>query len=276
MHNLIQFFIRQRAFFIFLFYVILSLILLIRFNAYHQSVFFSSANRAVGEIYSVAGNVTSYFGLRDANLDLLEENGHLEKEIQILRDRIQQMQFLNVPVDTTVKYDFKMAHVINNSTSTMENYITLNRGRLDGLAPQMGVVDQNGIIGIVSMVSDHYAVVISLLNTKLRISAKVKKSDYFGSLAWYAESPDYVVLDELPRHVNFKKGDTIVTSGFSAAFPEGLPVGVVEGFAKHQSDDNFYSLKIKLFADFNRLNNVRVIINHQQQEQLQLEEAAHQ
>ena len=274
MRNLIQFFIRQRAFFVFLFYGIISIVLLVRFNAYHQSVFFSSANEMVGTIYSVAGNVTSYFGLRDINQDLLERNGHLEKEIQILKEMLQDDKNRTMVLpDSATKYDFIMAQVINNSVGQIENYITLNKGRLDGIAPQMGVVDQNGIIGIVSLVSDHYSVVISLLNTKLRLSAKVKGSDYFGSLVWDGENPQYAVMEELPRHVEFKEGDTIVTSGYSAAFPEGLPVGVVAGYNR-QRNDNFYALKIQLSADFHRLNDVRVIINNQQKEQLELEERA--
>lgn len=273
MRNLIQFFIRKRALFVFLFYGIISVVLLVRFNSYHQSVFFSSANEMVGDVYSLAGNVTSYFGLRDINQDLLERNGHLEKEIQLLKEMIQDDKNRNIPQDTATKYDFIMAQVINNSVAQVENYITLNKGRRDGVAPQMGVVDQNGIIGIVSLVSENYSVVISLLNTKLRLSAKVKGSDYFGSLVWDTESAEYAVLEELPRHVEFKEGDTIVTSGYSAAFPEGLPVGVIAGYSR-QRDDNFYALKIKLSADFHRLNDVRVIINNQQQEQLELEERA--
>jgi rod shape-determining protein MreC len=273
MRNLIQFFIRNRAFFVFLFYALVSLGLLVRYNAYHQSVFFSSANTAVGEVYTIAGNVTGYFGLRDINQDLLERNGQLEREIQVLKEMVQEMRNEAVLPDSTTKYDFIMAQVINNSVGSVENYITLNKGRLDGLAPQMGVVDQNGIIGIVSLVSDHYAVVISLLNTKLRLSAKVKGSDYFGSLVWDAESPRFAVMEELPRHVEFHEGDTIVTSGYSAAFPEGIPVGIVAGHSR-QRNDNFNALRIELAADFHRLSDVRVIVNNQQREQLSLEEQA--
>lgn len=273
MRNLIQFFIRRSALFVFLFYGIISIVLLVRFNPYHQSVFFSSANEMVGDVYSLAGNVTSYFGLRNINQDLLERNGYLEREVQQLKDRLREARNSGMAQDTISQYDFIMAQVINNSVSQMENYITLNKGSLAGIKPQMGVVDQNGIIGIVSLVSEHYAVVISLLNTKLRLSAKVKGSDYFGSLVWDAESPAFAILEELPRHVEFKMGDTIVTSGYSAAFPEGLPVGIIDGYSR-QHNDNFYALRIKLSTDFHRLNDVRIIINKQQQEQLELEERA--
>ena len=277
MRNLIQFFVRNRAFFVFLFYALVSIWLLVRYNAYHRSVFFSSANTAVGEVYAVAGNVSGYFGLRDINQDLLARNGQLEREIQVLKEMLQEQRNEAAQgvalIDSTTKYDFIMGQVINNSVGQVENYITLNKGSRDGVRPQMGVVDQNGIIGIVSLVSDHYAVVISLLNTKLRLSAKVKGSDYFGSLVWDAESPRFAVMEELPRHVEFQVGDTVVTSGYSAAFPEGIPVGIVAGHSR-QHNDNFNALRIELAADFHRLSDVRIIVNNQQREQLDLEEQA--
>lgn len=273
MRNLIQFFIKHSPFFVFLLYGLISLFLLIRFNSYHQSVFFSSANGMVAEVYSLAGNVSSYFGLKQINQDLLERNGYLEKEILALQEQLRDTKGLEQLNDSSSKYDFIVAQVINNSVTQLKNYITLNKGSEEGIAPGMGVTDQNGIIGIVSVVSDHYSVVISVLNTKLRLSAKVKGSDYFGSLVWDGQSSRYAILEELPRHVEFAKGDTIVTSGYSAAFPEGLPVGVIEGYSK-QANDNFYALKVELAADFNRLNDVRVIINRQQEEQLNLEKEA--
>ena len=121
-------------------------------------------------------------------------------------------------------YNFIVAQVINNSVSNSHNYITLNKGSRDGLHSEMGVVDQNGIVGIVNAVSDNFAVVISLLNPKLRLSCKVKGSSYFGSLVWDGKDARYAVLEEMPRHVKFAKGDTIITSGYSAVFPEGIMV----------------------------------------------------
>ena len=165
----------------------------------------------VGDIYSLTGNVTSYFGLKQINQDLIERNGELEKEIQILKELLRD-QYAEIQLnDSLTKYDFVVAQVINNSVSQLENYITLNKGSKDGIAPQMGVVDQNGIIGIVSNVSEHYSVVISILNPKLRLSAKVKGSDYFGSLVWNGKNARIALLEELPRHIEFQTGDTIVT-----------------------------------------------------------------
>jgi rod shape-determining protein MreC len=170
-------------------------------------------------------------------------------------------------------YDVVMAKVVNNSVMYLSNYITIDKGRKDGIRPDMGVISEGGVVGIVSMVSDHYAVVIPLLNPKFRLSCKVLGSSYFGSMSWDGRSARYAKLDELPRHVEFKEGDIIVTSGFSAIFPEGIMVGNVSSFER-QHNDNFYSLTVRLTTDFHRLNNVMVIRNYRHEEQIQLEQEA--
>jgi rod shape-determining protein MreC len=124
----------------------------------------------------------------------------------------------------------------------------------------MGVVDQNGVVGIVNLVGNHSARIISLLNPKMRLSCKVKGREFFGSLVWDGRSPSEALLEEMPRHERFHKGDTIVTSGYSSVFPEGIPVGTIISHEK-EHDDNFYALRIKLFTDFTTLSTVRVISN---------------
>ena len=157
----------------------------------------------------------------------------------------------------------------------MDNYITLDKGSADGIASEMAVVDQNGIVGIVTVVNEHNAVAISVLNTKLHISCKVKGTDCFGSLVWDGRNARYAMLEEMPRHVEFTPGDTIVTSGFSAVFPDGIMVGTIHDYAK-QKDDNFYAMEVKLSTDFHRLGTVRVLYNRAQQEQRKLEKEARQ
>lgn len=157
----------------------------------------------------------------------------------------------------------------------MDNYITLDKGRADGVAPEMAVVDHNGIVGIVTVVNEHNAVAISVLNTKLHISCKVKDTDCFGSLVWDGRNARYAMLEEMPRHVEFAPGDTIVTSGFSAVFPEGIMVGTIHDYAR-QKDDNFYAMQVKLSTDFHQLGSVRVVYNRSQYEQRLLEKEAQQ
>jgi rod shape-determining protein MreC len=135
----------------------------------------------------------------------------------------------------------------------------------------MGVIDQNGVVGIVNVVTEHHARVISLLNPNFRLSCKIKGNESFGSLVWDGNDPRYVVLEELPRHTKYQKGDTVITSGYSAVFPEGIPVGVVVSNNKGRNE-NFFALKVRLLSDFSTLNNVQVVLNNASEELRRLEE----
>lgn len=275
MRNLLDFFLRFSSWFVFAFYVVLSCVLLFQNNPYQHYVYFTSAGSVASAIYNTTSNVTSYFHLRDINEDLQHRNAMLELEMLSLKNQLQQYRELQYADSMSVvpalsNYDFIIAHVINNSVSRPYNYITIEKGELDSIKPEMGVVDQNGVVGIVNVVAPHTARIISILNPNLRLSCKVKGSDYFGSLVWDGKSPREAVLEEMPRHVKFNKGDTIVTSGYSAVFPEGIPVGIIVNHEK-EHNDNFYSLRIKLLTDFTQLSTVRVVSNKLRPELQKLE-----
>ena len=279
MRNLIDFLIKHHAWIFFIFYVVLSCTLLFSSNPYQRSVFFGSSNRVVSQVYEMTDAVSGYFGLRKANEELLMQNGELAMENLQLRRQLQRYSYA-AAADSLAQsdpmlqqYDFVLARVINNSVSHLENYITLDKGRADGVEPEMAVVDHRGIVGIVNVVNEHSSVAISVLNTKLHVSCKVKGTDCFGSLVWDGRSAAYAVLEEMPRHVEFVPGDTIVTSGFSAVFPDGVMVGTIHDYAK-QKDDNFYAMQVKLSTDFTQLGVVRVICNHTQDQQQLLEKEA--
>ena len=263
MNNLLHFFIKHSAWFIFAIYVILSLVLLFRDNPYQQSVYLTSANSVSAAVYKAFNSVTSYFHLRDINESLQERNAALEMELIELRNQMGEMA-LNLPDSmqqpALKQYTFVMAQVISNSIAQPNNYITINRGYMDGVSPEMGVIDQNGVVGIVNVAGPHAARVISLLNPHMRLSCKLQRSGFYGSLVWDGKSPRYAVLEELPKHITYNKGDTIVTSGYSAVFPEGIIVGTIEGLA-HGTSDSFLSLRIKLSTNFSQLSSVRVITN---------------
>lgn len=264
MRNLISFLIRHSSWFVFLLYVFISLFLLFQNNPYQQYVYLTSANSASASIYKVVSGVTSYFNLQSINNDLQERNALLEMEVINLKRQLDDYKIrmiadsISLPDSVAQSYEYYFAGVINNSVSRPMNYITIDKGSSDGIEPEMGVVDQNGVVGIVSVVSKHAARVISLLNPNMKLSCKVKGSDYFGSLYWDGVSPHFAVLEEMPRHVVYQKGDTIVTSGYSAVFPEGLIVGVIESGMK-TNDDNFIALRVRLSTDFTRLSTVRAI-----------------
>ena len=280
MRKLLEFLVGKRHWFLFMVLLAFSLTLIYRNNAYQRNVLFSSANVVAGRLSAVSGEVISYMHLREINKELLERNGQLESQVLDLQDQLDAFMadtvlFKGFAADSTERfpYSFVVAQVVNNSVVHLSNYITVNKGRKDGITPDMGVVSERGVVGIVSTVSDHFSVIIPLLNPKLRLSCKVLGSSYFGSLSWNGRHTRYATLEELPRHVEFQRGDTIVTSGYSAVFPAGLIVGIVEDYEK-QHDDNFYALQVRLATDFQALKHVRIIKNFLQQEQLEVEKEA--
>lgn len=273
MNNLINFLLKHYHWFIFIFLVIMSIMMLLRDNPYQQSVYLTSANSVSATVYEGMSSVTGYIALKDINEDLQERNGLLEMEVIKLRNEINEykMQLPDSGMQPRLQhFNFIVAHVISNSIAQPNNYITINRGSLDGIKPEMGVVDQNGIVGIVNVTGDHSARIISLLNPQMRLSCKLKNSEYFGSLVWDGGSPQYAILEELPKHLKYAKGDTIITSGYSSVFPEGIIVGVVEGRAR-QLTDSFVSLKVRLTTNFSQLSTVRVISNDMREELKALE-----
>ena len=265
MHDLISFIVRFSSWLVFTFYVVLSCILLFNNNPFQHHVILTSANSVSSSVYGVANNVTSYFNLRGINEDLQLQNAELETEVIALRNQVAAYKLRDYAdsvqtVEPLRQYGFIIAHVINNSISKPYNYITIEKGSADGLRPEMGVVDQTGVVGVVNVVGEHYSRIISLLNPDLRISCKLKGSEVFGSLVWDGKNSYEALLEELPKHTVYEEGDTIITSGYSSMFPEGIPVGIVMKSAT-ADDDNFFTLRIKLLTDFSQLSTVRIIEN---------------
>lgn len=270
MSDLIAFLIRHSKWFVFAFLASISCMLLFNDDPYRRHVYLTSAGRMASTVYKGANNVTSYFDLHDINDELNRRNAVLQQQISALEQRIEiltEQGFTDtMRVDSGVPpFSFIVAHVINNSVARPYNYLTINKGSADGVRPELGVVDRNGVVGIVSNVGPHSARVISLLNPHFRLSCKLKRTDYFGSLVWDGDDPSTAVLEELPRHTVFEPGDTIVTSGYSAVFPPGLPVGVVtDDDTDH--NQNFFALKVRLLTDFTTLSNVQVVLNSEADE----------
>ena len=276
MRELFDFFIRNSKWFVYALFVVASCMLLFQGNPYQHHIYLTSANAVSSAVYETANNVTSYFNLRDINEDLNRRNAALEKEVINLREKLQQYsekEFSDtlVPDAGTDHFDFIVAHVINNSISKPYNYLTIDKGSDDGVKAELGVIDQNGVVGIVSVTGRKNARVISLLNPNLRLSCKIKNSDHFGSLVWDSNDPTTAFLEELPRHTVYNPGDTIVTSGYSAVFPPGLPVGIILD-DNRDHNENFFTLKIRLFADFTALGNVQIVTNNYGEELAKIEQ----
>ncbi|MDE6237633.1 MAG: rod shape-determining protein MreC [Muribaculaceae bacterium] len=262
MKNLLQFIIKYSAWFVFSFYVIISLILLVTGNNYQRSVYLTSANVVTGSIYEGASQVTGYFHLKSINEDLQANNALLQNEVLNLKNQLAQYKVLSadslLPFKYPDRFGYVAAAVINNNTAHQKNFFTIDKGALDGLKSGMGVVDHNGITGIVNVTGPHMSRIISLLNEDQHFSVKLKDTEFVGSLTWKGGDPTIAYAEELPRHATYEIGDTIVTSGYSTTFPEGIPVGMVLARVK-SGDDSFFTLKVKLASDFRSLSTVRVI-----------------
>ena len=277
MRNLLNFLFRYNHCIVFVLLQGVSFLLLFSFNNYQHSRFFTSANAFVGKIYEATRAVTGYFDLHRQNEVLMERNIWLEQQLLLVDKRLKEMEEASTtswPAETTTTmFQSYKACVIKNSLNRADNYITLNQGSLAGIKPDMGVIGPNGVVGIVYKTSPHYSLVISLLSSKSNLSCKIAGNEYFGFLQWEGDDSRYAYLKDLPRHAEFAIGDTIVTSGFSTVFPQGMMVGVIEE-ANDTNDGLSFLLKIKLATDFGKLRNVHVLAREGIEEQKLLEEKA--
>ena len=270
MRTLIKFLLRYYYFLLFLTFETFSIFLVIENNNYQKTSFLNSANFISGNIYKSISNLTSYLNLKQTNEELSAENTRLNN---ILKNsyKTNEISLLEI-YDSTYfqQYTTTAAQVINNSVNRQNNYLTIDKGKKQGISPEMAVISPNGIIGIVKDVSNNFASVISILNTNMHISAMIKKNEYFGSLIWDGKNYRETTLKDIPNHVKINIGDTIITSGYSSIFPKGKLIGVISGF-EQEKGGNFYLIKVKLSTNFKKLSYVYVVGNFLKQEQKNLE-----
>ncbi|MDC6365592.1 MULTISPECIES: rod shape-determining protein MreC [Flavobacteriaceae] len=265
MQRIINFILRYRNAFLYGFLTLISLVMTVRSHSYHQSKFFNSSKWLSGNIYNTGSNISSYFGLRKENERLVKENRQLRKMLFNLKPSDQV-------VDTSsVNYEIMSATLIKNSFASPRNYLTINKGEKHGVAQDMGVITTKGILGIVENVSNNFATVQSVLNTKSNINAKIKNTNFFGSLVWNAEDYTTVQLVDIPRLVPLVVGDTIVTGAMSSIFPENIPIGVIKKYDLNTSK-SFYNIDVELFNDMTNIKNIYLITNKQREEIKSLEE----
>jgi rod shape-determining protein MreC len=275
MKNLINFLIQYSVVFLFLFLEIVSFTLIVKNQEFQRSIFLSSSNSMVSEMYEWSNSIVEFFKLRAANENMSEENTALKNQIINLQNKIATMQpeasdSVHFRVPPEMEYQFISAKVINNSTNKLQNYITINKGAIDGIKTDMGVISDEGVVGIVKTVSNRFAVVIPILNPKIEISCKFKRNNYSGPLLWTGEDYRYANLTDIARHVELALGDTLITSGLTSTFPEGIPVGNIEDFHIKESD-SYFDIKVKLAVNFRTLSHVKIInyINYNEQKALE-------
>ena len=271
MQRLFLFFYQYRAFFTFLILELICAWLIIGNNPYQGARFFNSSNGLVASMNNVSQGVREYFLLRQINSTLAEENAQLRSKFEAL-NQLQYISTLPAITDSTVvnQYDFVSAKVVSNTVNRFTNFLTINKGEADSIAPGMAVISSLGAVGKVRTVSRHYSVVTSLLHVDVQISALLEPTGHFGTIQWDGINPEFVKLKYIPRHVEVSKGDSVLTSGYNAVFPEGILVGLVDEV--HLTDELFYDLKVKLSQDFRKLSYVEVVKNTLKQELDSLEQ----
>ncbi len=272
MKEIIKLILKYHFTIIFILLEIISLSLIVMHNSYQRTIFSGYTASFFGTISAVVTDIDDYFYLKITNQKLIAENTDLRNQIEQLKKAIplrdtDSLWMKNDSAD--VDYVFKTAEMINAGFNKTKNYITINKGKADGIQAEMAVCSSEGVVGVVERASKHYAKVIPLINTNLRVSAKIKKNGYYGSLQWDGDDYRYSYLNDIPFHVNAEVGDTIVTSGFSTIFPEGKLIGFVESVNKETA--NFLSIKVKLATDFKKISDIYVIAYTKKQEQQQLE-----
>ncbi len=253
---------------LFLLLLVVSLVFTIQSHSYHRSKVISSANFISGGVYERINSISEYLNLKNQNDALAIENARLKSIIFNAKDtttfpKIDSLKGVR-------KADIIVSKVIHNSYNVYENYLTINSGSAAGIRSDMGVINSSGIIGIVDKTSKNYATVISILNVKSQINAKIKKSNHFGSLVWNGKSTGFVQLIDVPRLASVRKGDTIVTGGQSVIFPENIGIGTINNIYI-DNKTNYYTLNIKLFNDMTNLGHVYIIKSKDREEILSLE-----
>ena len=277
MRSILDILIKHNHWFLFLLLEGISFVLIVSFNNYQSATMFTSANGIAGNLFAAITDIDSYFGLKDENealhehnMELICEIDGLKKELGLYKDSAAIADSPYTSTDKSKDFYYQTAKVVNNPVNDVNYFITINKGTSSGLDQQMGVFNDKGVVGITYTSSENFTIVLPLLNGKSRLSCRVSGGNSYCTLQWDGDDTRYSYLVDLPRYGEFTQGDTVITSGFSSIFPEGLPVGSIESL-EDSEDGLFYKAKVKLFVDFGNIDNLFVVGNDSKKEQEELE-----
>jgi len=278
MQNLIAFFTKNFHWLLFLFLELVCVVLLFRYNSYQGSVWVSSANAVVGKVYEWQSSVGQFFSLEERARQLTDENIALQQQLSHVRQELLDLKGDSALADSMMQDVIGELHllpakVVSNSLRRPDNLLTIDRGRADGVLPDMGVVSGTGLVGVVYMAGEHYSVVMPLLNVHSRVSCAIRNHGYFGYMSWDGSSAIDAFMEDVPRHAQFDTGEWVETSGYSDIFPPGITIGQITAIG-NSADGLSYRLRVKLNTDFSTLREVSIITDDTFPERLQLLKAA--
>ncbi len=258
MKNLLNFIYRNNFFFVFLVLEFMCVLILIRNNGYQGSSLLNSSNAISANIYAMQASTKEYLLLKDENERLSEQNTYLLNRLKLGYAALPLKIYTRHDTLYRQDYEFMNGKVINSSVTKRNNYLTLNIGSKLGVTRDMAVISSNGIIGIVKDVSPNFSSVMSVLHKDVRVYCQLKKDGVYGPLIWDGSDYRYSNLINIPTYSRIQKGDTVITSSLSGIFPEGLLVGFVESYERRQNE-SFYTVKVRLSADFKKVNHISVV-----------------
>lgn len=261
MLRILQFLYSLRSFLLFVLLEVLAIGLIVSNNSPQGAAFFNSSNAITGSVLKTRSDIVDFFSLAEANEALLSENANLLVHLKTI-NAIPDSATIELDSAFEAQFNFTGARIISNSLRFAQNHITLNKGAKDGVKPGMGVFNEQGVIGRVKSVSKNYSVAISLLNTEMNLSSKIKTNDSFGTTRWDGKDSKQAKLLYVPRHVKATPGDTVITTGYSAVFPEGILVGIIESVDQSE-DPNYLDIVINLSTDFSKAHYVYLVENTQ-------------
>lgn len=272
MGSLFRFLFKYRAFQLFIVLECVCFWLMVQNRSYQGIYFLHSSNSVVGKAFETSSRLSNYFFLAQTNADLAAENARLNAHLTNLQILQSSINTDTLSGSIFQQYTYKVARVINNSVSRSDNYLTINKGLADGIRPGMGVVSPLGVVGRVRSCSQHYSTIISLLHSKILISAEIKRCHAFGTVRWGGQDPFKAKLLYIARHIKPQIGDTVVSSAYSTVIPPGIHTGIIRKI-NLRDDDTFYEIDIELLTDFSTLSYVYIIENILKTEQDSLQAA---
>ena len=264
MRNLLEFINKNNHLILFILLEIFTLFLTIQNSQFHKAAFINSTNGATANSFAIMSNFKSYFSLKKTNDLLLLENAKLRSLISYQTSD---------SISSKDPYQFISATIINNSVAKANNYLTLDKGEIDGIKKGMGVITDKGVIGIVKETSKSYSTVLSILHSQSKVSITIQKNNHFGSLQWDGKNYKEARIYDIPSHVNIELGDTIITSGFSHIFPSKIELGIISEIDTEE-DDKFHRLSMSFIEDLKQLRFVNVCQAIHKKEKIELEISA--
>ncbi len=269
MRTLLRFIQKYSNLLLFLLLEAIAIAFMVEGSSFQKSKIVAANRQISGFLFNKVDGAREYFSLKEVNQQLVYENLEMRNRLARVAVLMDSATVIN-EIRNSYHFFYVPARIVHNSVFKQYNYITLDKGQKHGVFRDMGVISDQGLVGIVLESSQNYSTVVPVINRDFRLSVKLASNNYAGILQWDGMSPRKAILTEIPFHVNIEEGDTILTSGFSSIFPEGIIVGKVESYSLEKG--NFYDIIVRLSTDFQSLFHVNVIRNYRQEEQLNLED----